>query len=407
MRSFALALTLLVSTTASAADKIPPLRIPDAVGVNIHFDNPQPGEFDMLVAAGFKVIRTDILWDQCETRKGVYDFSRWDKLFALYDKHNLRALCPLLYSNPLYDNNLSPHSDEGVQAFANFAVAAVKHFKGRGVMWEIYNEPNNVFWRPQPNVNAYIKLARATAKAIRDAAPDEMIVGPALSGTDGAWLEPIYQAGLLKSLDAVTVHPYGNAPPEERERHYAGVRALIDRYQPKNKSIPIFAGEWGYSSTTFSEADQAKLLARMILFNLSQQIPLTIWYDWRDDGPDPSNAENRFGVVENAYRAKENPPLKPKPAYHAIKTLTTQLDGFTFTRRVKTDSSYDFILLFERGHERRIAAWTTSDQPRTVTFPSFGTTASRTDHLGKVLADVSAEAGTLTVQLNDGPVYFK
>src|SRR3954454_3949450 len=122
-------ITALFIAPAFAAE-IPSSRVPDSLGVNIHFDHPQPGEFEMMAAAGFRVIRTDILWDQSELRKGEYDFSRWDELFALYDKHHMRAMCPLLYCNPLYDGNLSPHSDEGVAAFAKWAAAAATHFKG-------------------------------------------------------------------------------------------------------------------------------------------------------------------------------------------------------------------------------------------------------------------------------------
>ena len=57
---------------SAAGQKIPALRMPDALGVNIHFDDPLPGEIDMIVAAGFRVIRTDIL---CGTSRG----SAWTK----------------------------------------------------------------------------------------------------------------------------------------------------------------------------------------------------------------------------------------------------------------------------------------------------------------------------------------
>jgi hypothetical protein len=401
----AAAATLLFCATSRA--QVPPLRVPDALGVNIHFDHPQPGELEMLLAAGFRISRTDILWNQSELKRGRYDFSRWDELFALYDRHHVRAMCPLLYTNPLYDDNLSPHTDEGVAAFAKWAAAAVEHFKGRGVMWEIYNEPNNVFWRPEPDVNAYIKLALATAREIRKVAPNEMIVGPALSGTDSRWLEPCYKAGLLEYFDAVTVHPYGNEPPEDRERHYRGVRKLIDKYQPKGKTIPIFSGEWGYSSAMFPPEQQAKLLARQWLFNLSMNVPVSIWYDWRDDGTDPRNVEHRFGVVENAYAKDRTPPLTPKPAYHAAKTLTTQLDGFTFAKRLPMESKDDFVLLFTRGEETRFAAWTKSDKPRTISFPFELARVRVTDFLGNPSADIPIEDGKVTIELSDGPTYLR
>ncbi len=45
------------------------------------------------------------------------------------------------------------------------------------------------------------------------------------------------------------------------------------------------------------EETQAKLLARQWLSNLANDIPLSIWYDWRDDGPDPKEREHHFGMV--------------------------------------------------------------------------------------------------------------
>ena len=67
------------------------------------------------------------------------------------DRFNIRALVILDYGNPLYDGGAPPRTDGARQAFARWAVAAAKHFQGRGMMWEIYNEPNNAqFWPPRP-----------------------------------------------------------------------------------------------------------------------------------------------------------------------------------------------------------------------------------------------------------------
>jgi hypothetical protein len=341
-----------------AAGQLPDGRVPDSFGVNIHFLEPQPGEMEMLAAAGFKWVRADFVWSSIENKRGEYAFSQADKLFAALDRFKIRAMVVLAYSNPLYDNDLSPHSDEGVTAFAKFAAASAHHFKGRGVMWEIYNEPNNVFWRPQADPTAYIKLALATAKAIKQVEPKELVVGPALSGTDGVWMEQIYKSGLLDVLDAITVHPYGDFPPEGRKVHYDGTKALLARYMPKGRHIPVYSGEWGYSSANVPADLQAKYLARMFLFNLSQGINLSIWYDWRDDGPDPKNTENNFGLVANEYKKGEIPPLKPKPAYEAAKKLMTELDGYRFEKRVKTARDDDYVLQFKNGNDRMLAAWT-------------------------------------------------
>jgi hypothetical protein len=341
----------------------------------------------------------DLDWSASERKRGEYDFRPWENLLDDCDRLKLRAILIFDYANPLYDHNESPHSDEAVAAFARWAGAAVAHFKGRHVMWEIYNEPNG-FWRPHPDVNAYIKLAKATAAAIKAAGPDELCVGPALSGTDGAWLEPCYKAGLLEQWDAVTVHPYGNEPPEMREVHYRGVRALIDRYRPKGKAVPVISGEWGYSVAQVPPDVQGKLLARQFLFNLSQGIPLSIWYDWRDDGADPHNAEQNFGLVANAYHPGRTPVLDLKPAYRAAKTLTTQLDGFTFDRRIKLESAEDFALAFRQGDEMRLVLWTVG-KPHPARVPVEGRW-SVTDYVGNQAAPVEG-----TIGLTDGPKYLR
>src|SRR2546421_3191 len=108
-----------------------PAGIPSGLGVNIHFTDPRPGELEMLAAAGFKWVRMDLGWGGMERKKGEYDFSAYDRLTAALDKHGLKALFILDYSNRLYDEGQPPHTDEGRAAFARWAVAVANHFKGR------------------------------------------------------------------------------------------------------------------------------------------------------------------------------------------------------------------------------------------------------------------------------------
>ncbi len=389
-----------------AATFPPPLRVPDGVGVNIHFTHPQPGEMEMLAEAGFRWVRMDLTWSAIERTKGQYDFSAYDHLLDLCEKHHIRLMAILDYSNPLYDNDLSPHTDEGVAAFANWSVAAVKHFKGRGVLWEMYNEPNIAFWRPKPDVNAYITLAIAVGKAIKTAEPNELHCGPALSGTDGAWLEPCFKAGLLQYWDAVSVHPYGDEPPEMRAKHYQGVRALIERYEPKGKSIPLLSGEWGYTATSVSPETQGKYLARQILFNISSGIPLSIWYDWHDDGTDAKEGEHHFGTVAHEYHKDRNPAYDPKPAYLAAKTLTHHLDGFTFSKRLALTNDSDFFLVFTKGRQTCAACWTTSTTPHKVTVAFAPGGAAATTFTGKPLPPLDGDKNGLLLELTDAPQYL-
>ena len=215
--------------------------------MNIHFTDPRPGEMAMIAAAGIRWVRMDFIWEATERKKGEYDFSGYERLLAALDAHGIRALFILDYGNPLYDGGLSPHTDQGRRAFARWAAAAARRFRGRGILWETWNEPNIGFWKPKPNAADYAKLALATAKAIRGAAPGEVLIGPATSELDTTFLEACFKAGLLEYWDAVSVHPYRQKPPETAGDEYSALSRLIDRYAPKGKRVPVLSGEWGYS----------------------------------------------------------------------------------------------------------------------------------------------------------------
>ncbi len=119
--------------------------------MNIHFTDPRPGEMEMIAAAGFKWIRNDLAWGGTEREKGKYDFSAYDRLIAALEKHGMHAVFILDYGNRLYDGGQPPRSEEARAAFGRWAVAAVTHFKGKGCLWEMWNEPNIAqFWKPKP-----------------------------------------------------------------------------------------------------------------------------------------------------------------------------------------------------------------------------------------------------------------
>jgi hypothetical protein len=185
--------TFVSQSTASGPD------IPEGFGVNIDFTDPPPGEIKMLSEGGFRWVRMDLKWDLTETENGRYDFSPYDRLLAALQPYNIHPLFILDYGNPLYDNGAPPRNEATRKAFARWAVAAAKHFSGRGALWEVYNEPNHsMFWPPQPKVEEYIELGKAVGRAFREQVPGEKLIGPATSEIDFDFLESCFKAGLLE-----------------------------------------------------------------------------------------------------------------------------------------------------------------------------------------------------------------
>ncbi len=410
-RILAVLLTISLVCRAAAAPPHPSLPatvVPEGLGVNIHFTDARPGELEMLSAAGFHWVRMDFFWSATEKRPGDYDFSAYDRLLAALAAQKLRAVFILDYGNSLYEKDSAVATDAGRRAFARWAAAAAVHFKGHGILWEIWNEPNGGFWKPTPNVADYAALALATAKAIHEAAPGEAVIGPATSGVDFQFLEGCFKAGLLDWWDAVSVHPYRQSVPESVGADYQKLRELIARYAPKGKSIPILSGEWGYSSAwqNFDADTQGQMLARQWLVNLASHIPLSIWYDWHDDGTDPKEPEHHFGTVRNAYHAGGSPVYEPKPAYLAAKTLASVLQGFQFTKRLALGRPEDYALLFGKGDELCLVVWTTSPAPQPVRIPSSLGEFEVVTHLGEQGMPIVATGNGLVLTPQSTPQYL-
>jgi hypothetical protein len=416
MKLAVLATALVLAVLAPA--QIPEPVLPAGVGVNIHFVTGHERDLDMIAAAGFKFIRMDFGWEATEKVRGEYTWSGYDELTANLAKRGLRPLYILDYSHRLYEdavesknpitgkqekNVASPRKPESVAAFAKWAGAAAAHFKGRGVIWEIWNEPNIFFWRPKPNVEDYNALALATSKAIRAADPSATIIGPAISGFDPAFMEKFLASGVLEFLDGVSVHPYRQKPPETAAAEYQKLREQIERYAPASKKgkLPILSGEWGYSTDgkDVPPETQAAYLARQQLLNLFAGVPLSIWYDWKNDGSDLHEREHNFGTVTQ--------DLSPKPAYLAVQALTRELGGFRITARHATGSDQDFVLVLQNAAgETKLAAWTTGEShPVTLPLQKQLTTAVRVVRGGGETSELRADGDKLVLTLVAAPQY--
>ncbi len=556
---------------------LPGPDVPAGLGVNIHFTRPQRGEMRMLAATGLKWVRMDFRWSRTERTRGHYNFSGYDRLLAALRHYRMRALLILDYGNPLYNHGRPPTTPTSQRAFTRWVAAAMRHFAGQGIVWEMWNEPNGSYWqtnyyeggrgkhwhtfrvdladlashwggakdgvihwpithlgfgvektnhssgkvefssvsiKTQPSARkntskwrnlrlftmrrrwvfsngpefpgakgsfkvgtddgtpvgilaydffsggnyvealghvslnrfdemrykvkaggnhsfllrmidssnqtfqvvlpgpgpSYAKLALAVGKTIRAVMPRELYIGPAAVGIDLGFLQKCFQAGTLKYWNAVSVHPYRRTVPETVISGYTRLRKLIATYAPPTRHIPIISSEWGYSTVWMkgNAARQGKYLAREFLTNLMCHIPISIWYDWRNDGNNPKPQEGHFGMVKYKYHPHRHWVYTPKPAFFACRTLTHLLSGFQFDRRLDMKNPNDFILVFTRGKQRRWVAWSVvKPKPArsVITLPVPSGSYRVVNYLDSKRTAVTAGAIGLRLQLSTGPQY--
>jgi len=372
------------------------LPVPAGLGVNIHFYIGNDSDLLMLNNTGTGIIRMDVLWGMAEKTPGEYDFSKHDHLVNDLEQLNIRLLFIICYGNENYDQGLSPYTAAGRSASARFCAQLARRYATKKIIWELWNEPNiERFWRPEPNVADYMAWCKAVVAAIRGEDPQACIVAPAVSSIDIPFLEACFQEGLLDLIDGVSVHPYRGAhlAPETAIAEYNQLSILIETYKAPEKSIPIISGEWGYSTTNLSKDLQGEYLVRQWLCNMAYGIPISIWYDWHDDGQNPLDPEHNFGTVTWDYQ--------PKSAYLAMQTLIRELRGFLSLGRLALGSEHDYIVPFYYDGTVKLAIWTTLDSNE-LNLGSTILIEKVVDHLGKEEKTDSASK----FQVHTTPLYI-
>jgi len=390
--AFVSLLGLRTQTAYRAQFPLPDMTVPNGLGVNIHIIVPRDNSIEMLAKAGFRWIRMDLAWEQVEHERGLYDFSGYDKLMSQLYRHGLRAIFILDYGNKLYQEG-APRSSDARAAFVRFAHATLQHYRHAGVVWEMYNEPNIRFWKPEPNVNEYIQLAKDVGREVRENEPDEWYIGPGVAGMDMKFLDACLDGGLLDYWDAVSAHPYRPKAPETVAADYERLESDIADHSA-GKHVPIICSEWGYTDLAVGQEVQSQYVVREYLTNLSHGIPITIWYDWSDDALDKRNpGEAHFGIVSN--------DLSPKPALASVQALVRELSGWKLSRKLNDDGSFK-ALEFKKGSHGKIVAWATGTTARaSIDIPSG---KHHLTVLGGDISTIRVEGGVIQLELRPVPL---
>jgi hypothetical protein len=235
------------------------------------------------------------------------------------------------------------------------------------------------------------------------------VAGPALNGTDLDFLKVTARAGVLPYWCGITIHPYIRGGPENYAAVYRQVRQVIRTSTKSDQQIDVMCGESGYSTSWAGtdEATQGRYLARLFLFDVATGVPLTIWYDWRDDGTDLKNQEHNFGIVRHEYHVGAANVYDPKPAYLAAANFSRQLTGCRFEKRLRTASDLDYVLIFTTPNSECLVAWTAASKPHAIDFAAPDGNYQVIGYDGSQKPAAHSIAGTIHLTLDGGPQYLK
>lgn len=354
--------------------------------------------------AGLHYIRTDLFWEEIE-RDGRVDFSEHDAFLARLDAVGLK---PLLIIDYLHDDYMDERLDEPdeIAAYARFAGQAAAHYRGRGVVWEIWNEPDvdesEHFLEPE----VFARMTREAAAAIRAADPQARIVSGGISWIDFDYAREVFEAwdrDGAPAIDAFAVHPYRDSGPESAFEDIAALSLSMTAHQHR---WPIWSSEWGYSSADMPEGGarnghrpaarraQAVLAARQALTLWLAGVETGIWYELTDEGDDARDDWDNFGLIDTEGAAK--------PALRALQTFAAQTDGAILLGPLADVPEDVSALRFQSATRDIVVVWShTRDVRVELSLNREG--ASAVNMLGEAVA--LPRDGRFILNEADGPLY--
>ncbi|KAG2383675.1 hypothetical protein C9374_004346 [Naegleria lovaniensis] len=389
-------------------------------GVCVHFTT-SPLTFDIIKNASLTWIRTDLFWGTVETVKGQYNFAKYDPYVALIRSRGLKLLFILTYGNSLYQSG-APTSPEAIEAFANYTRACVKHYGGNDIIYEIYNEANgNGFTGEQ-----YANLSKAAIDAAHQVDPTVLISTSGLAGVDLNFLRAYLSKGGGYGANAIGLHPYfiGNTDASfgrltEGMRRFRGVinefvnetlgiggsNSPIPSHQVDLTSTipPVWETEWGLTSTDYDSTSNGhnytalkihgNAVVSRFLVSTALGLPLIMYYDFKNDGNNPSEREHNFGLLFNNGT--------DKPAMRALRQLTKSIKGRLFDGFLRTEHPFVNAMRFKGENDSLVIVWP-------VDF--YGNTSVKAVNASTIV-NVFGEAMTFkgnefNVNMYDGPVYL-
>ncbi|WP_171641976.1 OmpL47-type beta-barrel domain-containing protein [Paenibacillus phytorum] len=400
---------------ARLAEDDPTLANNSPFGVSTHLARTSTGwtpELSTLLKrAGSKNFRDEITWVDVENEKGKYQKPPGrDAFMRKTQQDGLKPFITFDFTNPFYDQDSTPYSDEGRQGFANYGKALLDLY-GNQMEWvEVYNEFNGGFGDrgngpADSRPDYYFKLLKKTYETVKAARPDVTVVGMA-SNVDIKWMEEVFKLGGLQYMDVVSIHPY-NRTSDGMLQDILAAKSLIRTYN-QGQDKPIWITEIGWKTnigaTGVVEKTQADYLVRAYVQALSAGVEKIFWYDLMNDGMQADYGEDNFGLI----RHQEDPKgqFTPKPAYAAYGAMTRELLGATFVEQEAVGTGITSYRFDKNGQKLRVVWANTpvqaaiqTDSPIKVT-DIMGNTETFTPLNGKVYMTLTAEPIYIQSEIN-------
>ncbi|MDR0878538.1 MAG: endo-1,4-beta-xylanase [Treponema sp.] len=269
-------------------------------------------EFAYLDALGITWLRDTFYWSSIEREMGTWTFSAYDTFVEESNAAGKKILAILAYDTAwLYgeDKRRSYITQEKLPLYLRYVEEVVTRYKGKIAAWEIWNEPNWIFWKGARE--DFYELSRAAAEKIRELDPDAVIVAGSFNRVPVKFIREMFAAGAMENVDVVSFHPY-DINPRFSVQLYDKIEKLLSELDYSGR---IWVTEVGYPTggfypTKIPESGLPKFLVKTMTGLAVRGAEISFWYKLcdrynRDDPRDLFDSERYFGIAYPDYSPKK------------------------------------------------------------------------------------------------------
>ncbi len=326
-------------------------------------------DLQLIQQAGFGWVKQTFAWREIEgAGKGIYDWSRTDRIIQQVEQYGLRILARV-DSQPKWAGGGYPTvgPPNNMQDYADFLKVLATRYKGRIHAYQIWNEPNlqREWGNKAPSPAGYTQMLKKAYNAIKSVDPNALVITAGLAPTtrwdsvampDTEFVKGMYDAGAQGYFDALGVHAAGYKASPEMDpnqvandpnfynkgdpncpgsrcriycfRHVEDLRQIMVNRGDGGKQIVVLEFGWtsdprsgsAYHWHAVSEDQKADYLVRAYQYAKSHWSPwiglMSLIYmpnpDWTQ-----SDEQYWWSVIEPAY-----PELHLLPAYVRLKNMS-------------------------------------------------------------------------------------
>lgn len=322
---------------------------------------------DLLKKCGLSNIRYSSAgtWVSVEKIPGVYNFVGTNIYRDYFETMNniqfvggSRGIT--LYKDPKGEE--APRTVEQLDALMNFIKEKFNRYpieNSYQTIFSVWNEPNlQNYWPKIPSAYEYSVMQRMIALESKKRYPDMPVIALDIAnGTDVIeYIEKVFDTDAYPYIDGYSFHPYSF--PRDIDTSYEPlIQKFLNLEDKYGGWMDCYITETGYptpkSTQGVSEEVQAENIVKALVYNDKHEIDGTYFYSFKDNGPNETDRESNFGIIDYDW--------SPKAGYPAMAQATKMLNSANYAGEADLGENINAYVYLRQG-KPLIIAWAPAEE---------------------------------------------